>query len=315
MRPFRFGVMLSEYFAPDSPLPRTRGGWAEKARQIEDLGYSTLFLTDHFSTAFAPLVALMAAADATTRLRIGTLVIASDYRNPLVLAKEASTLDLLSDGRLELGLGAGWMAADYRMAGMAFDAVGVRIARMEETARVLKCVLAGEPTTFSGEHVRVEAPAGLATARQRPHPPLLIAGGGRKVLSAAARHADIVGVNFTIRGGVLGTNLATATSDGMRERVGWVREAAGPRFRDIELNVTPLAAVTRDRAAVAARVSPLFAQPPEEVLASPLLLAGSTEQIIEELIARREAYGFSYVVFTGGDEAALAPVVARLTGQ
>jgi probable F420-dependent oxidoreductase len=293
MRPFRFGVMLSERFAPDSPLPRNRAGWAEKARQIEALGYSTLFLTDHFSTAFAPLVALMAAADATSHLRIGTLVLASDYRNPLVLAKEASTLDLLSDGRLELGLGAGWMAADYQMAGMAFDPAGVRIARMEETARALKCLLSGEPTMFRGEYVSMEAPAGVATARQRPHPPLLIAGGGRKVLSVAARYADIVGVNFTIKGGRLGTNLASATAGGMRERVEWVREAAGPRFRDLELNITPLAAVTEDRAAVAARVSPLFAQPPEEVLVSPLLLAGSTERVLEERLARREAYGVS----------------------
>lgn len=315
MRPFRFGVMLSEHFAPDSPLPRDRAGWAEKARQIEDLGYSTLLLTDHFSTAFAPLVALMAAAHATTRLRIGPLVLASDYRNPLVLAKEASSLDLLSDGRLELGLGAGWMAADYEMAGIQFDRPGTRIARMEETARVLKSLLSGEPTMFRGEHVTVEAPAGVATGRQRPHPPLLIAGGGQKVLSVAAQHADIVGVNYTIKGGRLGTNLASATAGGMRERVEWVRAAAGSRFRDLELNVTTLAAVTDDRAAVAARVSPLFAQPPEQVLASPLLLAGSTGQIIEELLARREAYGFSYVVFTGGDEAALAPVVARLAGR
>jgi probable F420-dependent oxidoreductase len=315
MRPFRFGVMLSEGFAPDSPLPRDRAGWAEKARQIEDLGYATLFLTDHFSTAFAPMVALMAAADATTRLRIGTLVLATDYRNPLVLAKEASTLDLLSDGRLELGLGAGWMAADYQMAGMTFAGPGTRIARMEETARAMKCLLSGEPTVLHGQHVNVEAPGGVAAGRQRPHPPLLIAGGGRKVLSVAARHADIVGVNFTIKGGRLGTNLGSATPDGMRERVEWVREAAGTRFTDLELNATSLAAVSTDRAAVAARVSPLFAQPPEQVLASPLLLAGSAAQIVEDLLTRREAYGFSYVVFTGGDEAALAPVVAELSGR
>jgi probable F420-dependent oxidoreductase len=302
--PFRFGVMLSERFAPDQPLPRDRAGWAEKARRIEAAGYSTLLMVDHFASPLAPLTSLMAAADATRHLRVGTMVLAADYRHPMILAKEAATVDLLSDGRLELGLGAGWLAADYRMAGIPFDPPAVRIDRLEEVVQILRCLLAGEPTAFHGRHLTIEAPGGVAQARQRPRVPMLVAGGGRKVLSVAARHADIVGVNLTIRGGAMGAALASSTVAATRERIGWIREAAGGRFEDLELNVSPLAVVTEDRASAAARLAPMFAQPPDQLLSSPNFLAGSVEQIVEDLQARREAYGFSYVVFTGGHEKA-----------
>jgi probable F420-dependent oxidoreductase len=308
--------MLSEHFAPDSPLPRERGAWADTARRLEDSGYATVFLVDHFHSTYSPLVALMAAADATTTLRIGTLVLAVDFRNPVVLAKDAATLDLLSSGRLELGLGAGWDATDYRTAGIPFEPPGVRIARLAALAELLPRLLAGEAVSIRGRHFHVEAPAGLALAQQRPHPPILIGGGGRRVLSLAARRADIVGVNFTIGGGAFSTaNLETTSAAATRERIAWIRTAAGPRFHDLELNVTPLAVVGDDKAAAAERIASRFGLRVEHVMHSPYFVCGPVDQIVDDLEARRAEFGLSYVVFTGGHERQLASVVARLVGK
>jgi probable F420-dependent oxidoreductase len=308
--------MLSERFAPRSPLPRERAAWADKARRLEDEGYATVFLVDHFHSTYAPLVALMAAADATTTLRIGTMVLAVDFRNPVVLAKDAATLDFLSDGRLEIGLGAGWDATDYRTAGIPFDPPSVRIGRLEELAMLLPRLLAGQSVSFHGQHFTVEVPAGAALAHQRAHPPILIGGGGRRVLSIAARYADVVGVNFTIRGGALSpTSLQSTTAAATRQRIDWVREAAGPRFNELELNVTPLALVVGDKVSAADQFSRRFGLSPEHVCDSPFFLGGPVEQIVDDLEARRAEFGFSYVVFTGGHEDQLAHVVKRLAGR
>jgi probable F420-dependent oxidoreductase len=307
--------MLSERFAPGYQLPRERGAWAETARWLEGAGYATLFLVDHFHSTYAPLVALMAAADATTTLRVGTMVLAVDFRNPVVLAKDAATLDMLSNGRLELGLGAGWDATDYRTAGIPFNSAGVRIGRLEELAVLLPRLLAGETVSSEGAQFKIDAPAGLALAEQRPHPPMLIGGGGRRVLSLAARCADIVGVNFTIGGGAFSqANLETTSAAATRERIGWIREAAGPRFDDLELNVTPLAMVADDKVSAAEQIAGRFGLRPEHVMDSPFFVCGPAEQIVDDLEARRAEFGFSYVVFTGGHERQLEGVVARLAG-
>jgi probable F420-dependent oxidoreductase len=307
--------MLSEHFAPDYHLPRDRAAWADTARRLEDEGYATVFLVDHFHSTYAPLIALMAAADATTTLRIGTLVLAVDFRNPMVLAKDAATLDFLSGGRLEIGLGAGWDAADYRTAGIAFDPPGARIGRLEELADLLPRLLAGEATISEGRHFTVDAPADVALAQQRPHPPILIGGGGRRVLSLAGRCADIVGVNFTIGGGAFSkANLETTSAAATRERIAWIRKAAGPRFDKLELNVTPLAVVANNKAAAAEQIARRLSLRTEHVLESPFFLCGPAEQIVDDLEARRTEFGFSYVVFTGGHEHELANVVARLAG-
>ena len=175
-RRFRFGAQLSR--APEA----TGASWADQARKAEALGYSTLLMPDHFGDQLAPVPAIMAAADATTTLRVGALVFDNDYRHPLVLAKEAATIDLLSDGRLELGLGAGWMRTDYEQSGIGYDPPAVRVDRFDEGVQVLKGLLAADgPYSFSGKHYTIAEHIPTPRPTQRPHPPLVIGGGGRRV--------------------------------------------------------------------------------------------------------------------------------------
>jgi probable F420-dependent oxidoreductase len=308
-RRFRFGAHCS--------YATSAGEWAAKARRLEDLGYSTLCVPDHFDDQLAPIPALTAAAGATTTLRLGTLVLDNDYRHPLLTAKEAATVDLLSGGRLELGMGAGWMASDYRQSGIALDPPGVRIDRLEEGLAVVKGLLAGGKFSFTGRHYTVTAHPGTPLPVQRPHPPILVGGGGRRILSLAGREADIVSVNFDLSSGRIGTHLgATATAEGTAEKVGWVREAAGDRFDDIELSHTAyLTMVTDDREAVAAGLGSGFGLDAGQVLAMPNFAIGTVGQIADELERRRDELGFSYVVVGGECFEAMAPVVARLAGR
>ena len=312
-RPFRFGVMLSERFAPHARLPRDPQGWADKVRELEDIGYSTVTLTDHADSAYAPLLALTAAIGATTRLRLGTLVIAADLRHPFMLAKEAATLALLSEHRFELGIGAGWDAQDYAAAGLTFDKPAVRIERLAEYVSILRTLWAGEPVHHQGRFLCAEvAPAVAETCKASVR--LLIGGGGKRVLSLAAQHADTVGVNVPIRGGAFGADaVAAATRDATRERIDWVRAAAGPRFDQIELSIAPLTMVTDDRSTALEAVARRFGQPPEHIAASPLFIIGSLDHVSEELQRMQEDYGFSYIIFTGGSETTLAPVIHQLS--
>ncbi|CAN5737981.1 LLM class F420-dependent oxidoreductase [soil metagenome] len=307
-RPFRFGVQASG--AAD------RRGWAELARRVEDLGYSVLTMADHLDDQLAPVPALMAAADATTDLRIGPMVLANDYRHPVVLAKEATTIDLLSGGRLELGLGAGWMQADYDQAGITLDRPGVRIDRLAEAIAVMKGLLAGGPFTFAGEHYRVNDLAGRPRPAQRPHPPIVIGGGGRRVLALAARQADIVGVNVDLRAGVIdATTGPTGTADATAEKIGWIRQAAGARFDDLELQVrVHVAAITDDKYAMADAMAPALGVTPAEALASPHAVVGSAAEVIDILVERRERWGISYLGLSADALEAFAPVVAALAG-
>ncbi len=305
---FRFGIQTSR--AP------TKEAWANKARRIEELGFSTLFMPDHFEDQLAPVPALMAAADATKSLRIGTLVFDNDYRHPLVLAKELATLDVLSGGRLEIGIGAGWMTSDYDQSGIAQDRPGVRIKRLQEGLKVLKGLFADGPFSLSGKHYHIENHNGTPKPIQRPHPPILVGGGGKRVLRLAAREADIVGVNFSLAEGVVNPTVAqTGSAAATAEKIGWVRDAAGARFDELELNVTVfVTAVTDDRAAFAERIAGGFGLTPAEVVESPHVLVGSVGQIVDELQRRREEFGFSYVVFSGDLFEQTAPIVQRLAG-
>jgi probable F420-dependent oxidoreductase len=217
-RKFRFGVQAS--------TPRTAAQWAEQARKIEGLGYTTLLMPDHFAdTAFAPMAALPFAAAATTNLRIGMLVLGNDYKHPAVVAKEAATLDVLSDGRLEFGLGAGWMTADYETLGLTYDRPGVRIDRLAEALAVVKGAWGDGPFDFSGEHYDITAYDGLPKPLQRPRPPILVGGGGAKVLRLAGREADIVGINPILHSGVIGAEAArdTVGDSTARKSVGCAR--------------------------------------------------------------------------------------------
>jgi probable F420-dependent oxidoreductase len=280
------------------------------------MGYTTLYLPDHFSDQVGPIAALMAAAGATTSLRVGSLVFDNDYRHPVVLAKEAATIDLLSDGRFDLGLGAGWMASDYEQAGMPFDSAGTRISRMEEALTIIKGLFTGEPFTFAGDHYRVSAIEGSPPPVQKPHPPILLGGGGRRMLHIAAREADIVNVNFDLREGSVNRKLVrTGLAEATDEKLGWIKEAAGERMESIELSVTIfLANITDDRETVAAAMAGGVGVESKDILAMPHFLIGTVDEVVEDLQQRRERYGISYVIVPGEAAEAFAPVVTRLTG-
>ena len=308
-RRFRFGVQVA--------FAGTGHEWAAKARRVEELGYSTLCVPDHFDDQLAPIPALVAAAAATSTLRVGTLVLANDYRHPLLTAKEAATVDLLSGGRFELGMGAGWLRSDYEQSGIPCDSPGVRIDRLEEGVAVVKGLLTGGKFSFCGRHYTVTGHPGTPVPVQRPRPPLLIGGGGRRILSLAGREADIVSVNFDLRSGSIGTQLGvTATAGATAEKVSWVREAAGGRFGDVELSYTAyLTMVTDDREAVAAGLGVGFGLDAEQVLAMPNFAIGTVTEIADELERRRDELGLSYVVVGGECHEAMAPVVDRLAGR
>ncbi len=308
-RPFRFGVQCS------APPAGQGAGWADTARRCEALGYDTLTVADHLDDQLAITPALMAAADATTTLRVGALVYCNDYRHPVVLAKEAATIDLLSGGRLELGLGAGWMTSDYEQSGITLDSPGTRIARLAEAIDVIEGLLAGSPFSYEGTHYRLTELTGTPRPAQAPRPPLLLGGGGRRMLSLAGARADIVGINVDLREGVIDTGAGpNATIDATDAKIAWVREAAGSR--DIELQVrVHLTLVTDDRAGMAELLATGFGLAPDEALASPHALCGTVEEIAEDLQVRRERWGISYIGISADAMEAFAPVVAALRGR
>ena len=304
-RRFRFGIQLSS--APNGE------DWAALARKAEGLGYSTLFLPDHFGDQLAPLPAMMAAADATSDLRVGALVFDNDYKHPVVLAKELATVDVLSGGRVEVGLGAGWMKSDYDQSGIPMEAPGVRVSRMEEAITVIKGCFASGPFSYDGEHYQITGYDSRPKPLQSP-PPFLIGGGAKRVLSIAAREAQIVGINPSIHSGQVDAaaaqNGAAAETD---KKLAWVREAAGPRYDDLEINLLMFAGiVTDDRKGTAEMMAPLFGLPPEELDTYPHACIGTIEEIADDLRARRERWDASYIVFQGDTMETMAPVVAAL---
>jgi len=307
--PFRFGIQTSN--------ARSREAWEEKARKIEDLGFSTLFMPDHFTEQLSPIPALMCAAAATTTLRVAGLVLDNDFRHPLVLARETATMDVLSGGRVELGIGAGWMKTDYDQSGIPYDEPGVRVTRLQEAVRIIKGLWGDEPVTFSGKHYTIANARGAPKPLQQPHPPILIGGGGKRVLRFAAREADIVGVNFNLsEGAVNPKTMMTGTAEATKEKIAWIREAAGARFDELELNVTIFATVVaEDTSKIAERMAAGFGTTPDELPRSPHALIGSAGAIVDELERRRAEYGFSYVVFSGDVFEQVAPIVARLAGK
>jgi probable F420-dependent oxidoreductase len=309
-RTFRFGVLAKQ--------ARPAGEFRDLARQAEDLGFATLFVPDHFvDHALAPVPAAMAAAVATTTLRVGTLVLGNDYKHPVVLANEAATIDLLSDGRLELGVGAGWMTEDYERGGFALDPPGVRIARLDESLTVLKGLMGDGPFTFHGTHYRIDGLDGEPKPVQRPHPPIIVGGGGPKLLALAARHAQIVGINANLRAGRGDhpESIRSLTAAATDEKVARLRAAAGDRFDDLEIQtLTGFVLATDDRDPIAAGIASAFDVPADVALETPAVLVGTTAQMIEDLQARRERWAMSYVVVPEESLDAMAPVVAKLHG-
>jgi probable F420-dependent oxidoreductase len=306
--PFRFAVQLSN--------ASSAGAWRALARRTEELGYSTIFMPDHLGEQWAPLIALTVAAEATTTLRVGTLVLDNDFRHPVFLAKEAATLDLLSEGRLELGLGAGWMRDDYEQSGIAYDEAAIRVQRLEESIAVLKSLWTNGRCDFDGQHYQVAA-NGFPSPHQRPHPPLIIGGGSRKVLGIAAREADIVGVNPRLTEGFYGPQaIASAAPEYYDERMTWIREAAGDRFDDIEVqSLTFVVQVVDNGPEMIAQMASGFGMTPQQAADAPAALIGTVDELVETLENRRRRWAMSYWVVHEAEMEAFAPVVARLAGH
>jgi probable F420-dependent oxidoreductase len=309
-QPFRFGVKLRHC--------EDLGEWRNRVRRIEALGYHSISTPDHFGPQLAPLIAAMSAASATTRLRVGTSVLGNDFRHPVVLAKEAATLDLLSEGRFELGLGAGWMESDYHAVGQEMLSPGVRIERLAEAISILKRCFAGGRVDFDGRHYRVEGLDAAPRPLQPGGPPLLIGGGGRRLLSLAAREADIVGINPMAAGGIQSASMdLDATAEATSRKVAWVREAAGERIDNIELCMQVFCTEITDqkRKADEALARRFGTIPLEEARGIPSAWTGPLTQIGDALEHHRERWGISYWIVPQDVVEDLAPLVERLTGR
>jgi probable F420-dependent oxidoreductase len=301
-----------------APRAESATQYREIARKAEALGYSTLYVPDHFvDHPLGPIPAMAMAAEATTTLRVGSLVFGNDYRHPVVLARDAATLDLLSDGRLELGIGAGWMTVDYEKAGIPLDPPGVRITRMQEAVTIIKGLMADGPFTFSGEHYAITDLDGQPKPVQRPHPPLVIGGGAKRVLSYAAREADIVGINANLRSGKAddpdsAVSLNPASTD---DKLTWVRDAAGGRYDRLEIQaLVGFQMFTDDARGLAEAMAPAFETTPDAVLDSPVALVGTLDEMVETLERRRERWDMTYHVIGHDHLDAFAPAVERLAG-
>ena len=306
MLPFRFGVY--------SAVTPTMSAWRDRARMAEGLGYSTLYVSDHLDAQFGPLVATTVAAEATSTLHVGSVVLNNDLRNPVVLAKEIATLGLAAEGRVEVGLGAGWLRSDYEEAGIEYDAPAVRVDRLAESLAVMKTLWSEGKATSAGTHYAV----GDAHCDPRPaSPPRVIVGGGsRRILTVAAEHADTVGVNTSLASGEKGGDLASqATFDHFDRCLAWVREGAGDRFSSIELQIMAFATkvVASRRAAV--RTATMLGLPGEDALELPIVLLGTPDELCEQLLKRRERWGFTNIVVPGEAMESFAPVVAQLAGS
>ena len=289
--------------------------WRDLACTAEDLGFSTLLLPDHFGRQWSPLLALQAAAHATRSLRVGTIVLDNDFRHPALLAKDAATLDVLTDGRFELGLGAGWMAADYQWTGIPFDPPATRVARLEESVKIIKGLFADGAVTFQGQHYSITDLEGFPKPVQKPRLPIMIAGSRTRMLSLAAREADIVGIEDH-RSADRATGSATLHAANAAEQVAIVRAAAGDRFDQLELNVfAARVEVTDDPLSAADALAEHFRTTRQDVLGSASFLIGSVDSIEETLEQRRAELGISYVMVFDRVMDAFAPVVARLAGK
>jgi probable F420-dependent oxidoreductase len=309
-RKFRFGVGVSK--------ARSRKEFTELARKLDGQGYSTMFVPDHFvDHELAPTVALAHAAAVTDDLRVGTFVLGNDYKHPVVCAREMATLDLLSDGRLELGIGAGWMTADYKKAGMPLDRPGVRIARLAEAITIMKGLFADGPFTFKGEHYQINDLDGAPTPVQQPVP-FLIGGGGPKILALAAQEAQIVGINANLRSGDgnspdAAQSLTPAETD---KKIAWVREAAGSKFDDLELQtLVGFVHVTDNPAQILEGIAGAFGVSVDEARLAPPCIVGTEDDMVASLEERRDRWQISYHVIDENFADAFAPVVARLAGK
>ncbi|HEY1827153.1 MAG TPA: TIGR03621 family F420-dependent LLM class oxidoreductase [Acidimicrobiales bacterium] len=308
MAPFRFALQISNAASPDA--------WKAMARKTEDLGYSTLYVPDHLEDQWAPMIALTLAAEATTTLNVGTLVLDNDFRHPVVLAKEAATLDVVTGGRFECGMGAGWMTFDYETSGIPMEKPSIRIAKLAESLDIMQSLWSTGRATLAGEYYNVTDALGTPTPVTPGGPPLVIGGGSKRILTLAGECADIVSIVPSLAAGSIGPEMAAgAVVDKYAERVAWARAAAGDRAGDLELQAwTVFVQVVPNADEVLQNVAPAFGLTPEQMAAAPLALVGTAEEITETLQKRREELGFSYIVLHEAEMDAMAPVIAALAG-
>jgi probable F420-dependent oxidoreductase len=309
VKPFRFGVNVGP--------SRSRAEWIEKARELERLGFDAFTVPDHLTELFAPMPALVSAADATSTLRVGTNVLNNDFRHPVLVAREAATVDLLTGGRLELGLGAGHMQSEYEQAGLTFESGGTRVERLAEAVTVIKSLLSGDEVTFAGRYYRVTGHSIQPLPAQRPHPPIVIGGNGPLLLTLAARQADIVGLSgITFRRGGTAPDISGWKVSGVDEKIRLIRAVAGDRYARLELNVlVQRVVVTDDRHSAAEELARHWSRlSPDEILQSPYVLIGTVDQMVQDLRMRRERWGMSYFTIFEGYVTPFAAVVARLAG-
>jgi len=313
--PFRFATSFHAF---------GRDTWRDEARRVEALGYSTLFFPDHFEDQWDPTAAIAAVGAVTEKLRVGTLVYDVDYRHPVVFAKQASTIQILTRGRFEFGFGAGWMESDYVQAGIPYDRPGVRIERMEEALQIMRGMWTQSRTTFEGKHYRIRDIAQAAAGQDSAAPPkILIGGGGRRVLGIAGRYADIVGINpKMIAGRIAPETPADLRPANVREKVAWVREAAEQAGRDperIEFNsLAFVVSVTDDPSGLRRALAKSSGMSEAEVADCPIFLTGSADEIRDRLEKRREETGISYITLAAAAHGSLeefAEVMEPLIGR
>ncbi len=307
IRPFRFAITASR--------AASGADWRATARRVEELGYDTLLLTDHITAQLAPIPAMAAALEATTRLRVGSYVFSNDYRNPLLLAKEMATLDVLSGGRVEFGIGAGWYQPDYEMLGLPYDPPATRVSRMIEAVRLIDRLFAEDVVDASGAYYTVHGAKLLPKPVQRPRPPLMIGAGGPRMLRFAARHADIIALNprFDANGQPV---VADLTAGALGRKLARLRAEAGERLDAVELNVFIVdAAVTTDARSLFESVATRLKSAVAQLVDSPFFLYGSIDGLTKQLLARREQLGITYFGLPQQAMEPFAPLVRALRGR
>jgi probable F420-dependent oxidoreductase len=326
LNPFRFSLQC---FNTDSPA-----NWRKLISKTEDLGYSTFFLADHFlsqgealdSTGHPPqmlaaMPAIAMALEQTSTLRVGCRVFCNDYRQPVITAKEAATMDYLSDGRLEFGIGAGWIKNEYEAVNLPFDEFPVRFERFAEFVHAYKAFMSGEPLDIKGEHINWSGFYGTPSPVQKPYPPLMIGGGSKKILEFAGQEADIVSLNFNNRAGVLGPDgMSSGLAEATARKINWIKNGAGDRFKEIELEIGAYNTIITDHQQPTAQaIGDALGMSAKDILEHPHCLIGDVDFICDELVRRRETYGISYIAVLDDGEnnmvEAFAPVVARLSGK
>lgn len=321
-KPFRFGLQA---YAPNSGKE-----WRDLARKAESSGFSSFHLADHIIgpgpalaatghpvQTVAAIPAMAVAAEATSTIKVGCRVLCVDYRNPVMLAKEVATLDFFSEGRLELGLGAGWLQNEYEAIGIPFDRPGVRLDRFEEVIALLRASFAEGELNVDTPHVHAVGFEAVPKPFTKSGPPIMIGGGAKRVLTIAGREADIVSLNFNNSSGKLGADgIGSSTAELTAQKIQWIKDGAGARFDQIEIEIAAyFTIVTPDGEGTRAKMAPAFGMTPEVLADHPNALIGSVDEICDRIVERRERFGISYVSFGASVIDAVIPVVERLAGK